>query len=75
MGFFRAIAGSRRNAFRNRDRLRARHEGVRLSINAETARLLRDQPDVAGAREQLMKHLHSLAQVRRDEPPPARATR
>jgi hypothetical protein len=74
MDFFRAFAGSRRNAIRDLDRLHVRRDGVRLAINAEAARLLRDQPDAAGAREKLVMHLTHLLASRGPNIPPARVT-
>ena len=70
MDFFCAFAGSRRNANRDSNRLRVRRDRVRLSINAETARLLRDQPGAAGARDNLVMHLTSCCQ----NIPPTRVT-
>jgi len=61
MDFFRLFAGYRRNSLRNLIRLRARRERLLLSINAETARLLRDQPNAEATREQLLRHLESVS--------------
>ena len=57
MDFFRLFAGYRRESLRNLIRLRARRERVLLSINAETARLLRDQPNPEASREELLRYL------------------
>jgi hypothetical protein len=57
MDFFRLFAGSRRESLRNLIRLRARRERVLLSINVETALLLRDQPNPDVSRDELLRHL------------------
>jgi hypothetical protein len=56
MDFFRLFAGSRRASLRDLIRLRARRDGVRLAVNAESARLLHDQPDAAATQVELLRH-------------------
>ena len=57
MNFFRVFARRRRNSLRNLVRLRVRRERLSLLINAETVRLLRDQPHL---RQEILRELQPV---------------